>query len=168
MLPRKPNKGRQNGDEDPGIDAVKEHLKHTIKGDQAGGVFVVAPGQLVPHDYHGNAARQSYHNEANHIFGTVGEENNGQDKHQDWSNNPILDQGKTEYLPVPKYFAQLFIPDLCQGRVHHEDQANRYRKIRRSHLKPINESLDTDIGIAKRDTKCHCRKDPKSEEAIQE
>ena len=59
---------RQNRNEDPRVDAVEEHLKDAVKGDQSGRVLVIAAGQFVPDDHHRDAARQPDHDQADHVL----------------------------------------------------------------------------------------------------
>ena len=54
-----PELSRQNGDKDPRVERIEEDLKERIKRHQSGGVFGIAFRQFVPHNDHGDAARQT-------------------------------------------------------------------------------------------------------------
>ena len=60
--------------------------------------------------------------QSRHVVGRVGQEDDGQHEHQDGADDPVLDEGKRQDLPVPEDIRQLFVADLGQGRVHHDDQ----------------------------------------------
>ena len=77
------------GNEQPGIEAVKEHLKQAIQRHQAGRVLPAAVRQIVPHDDHGDAAGQADQDQARHVFGIGREENDGQNEHQHRADHPI-------------------------------------------------------------------------------
>ncbi len=51
-----PEDFRQDGEEDPGVDAVEEHLKDAVDGHESGHVICISFGQLIPHQHHGDAA----------------------------------------------------------------------------------------------------------------
>jgi hypothetical protein len=68
---------RELGNERPGVYGIEQHLKDGVEGDQAGGVFGIALGQFVPHDHHGDAARQADHNESRHVLGIAAQKYDG-------------------------------------------------------------------------------------------
>src|SRR3990170_468447 len=67
--------GWQFGDKDPGVNTVKQYLENAVEGYNPGGVFRVASGQFVPHDDHGDTARQTDHDQPYHILGIAAQEN---------------------------------------------------------------------------------------------
>ena len=62
-----PKPGWQNGDEHPGIQAVEDHLKHAIQGDQPCDVVRVAFGQLIPDQHHRDAACNADQDQPPHV-----------------------------------------------------------------------------------------------------
>jgi len=62
------NQRRQNGQKEPGVDAVEEHLKNAVEGHQASGVIRVSLRQLVPHNHHGDAAGQADQNQPGSVL----------------------------------------------------------------------------------------------------
>ena len=74
--------------------------------------------------------------------GIIAEEEQGQNKHQDGTDHPVLHEGKTQYFPVAKYPPELFIPDLGKGWVHHQNEAERDRDVGRPDLKALDKRLD--------------------------
>ena len=115
---------RQLGDEDPGEEAVEEHLEDAVEGDQAGGVLGVALGQLVPDDDHGDAARQADHDEADHVLGVVVQEDDGQEEHEQRPDDPVLHQRQAEDPVVAEDVAELLVLHLGERRIHHHDEAD--------------------------------------------
>ena len=49
-------------------------------------------------------------------------EDKSEEKHQDWTNNPVLNDGESKDFFVPEYLMEFFVPDLCERWVHHENQ----------------------------------------------
>ena len=100
---------RQHGDEDPSVDRIEQDLEDGIEGHQPGGVFRVALGQFVPHDHHGDAARQADQDQARHVFRIAAQEDDGQHEHQHRADHPVLHQRQSRELsccgrlrPVPR------------------------------------------------------------------
>ncbi len=94
-VPFSPNQPRQHGDEDIGVNRVEDYLEDGVEGHQPGGVLVVALGQLVPDDDHGDAARQPDHDQPDHVVGIGPEEaqeEDGQEEHQHRPDEPVLHQ----------------------------------------------------------------------------
>ena len=112
----------QHGEEDVGVDRVEEHLEHRVEGHQSGGVLAVALGQLVPDDDHGDAAGQADHDHALHEPGLVGQEQDGQEEHEDGADDPVLHEREPQDPPVAEDIPQLLVVDLGQRRVHHDDE----------------------------------------------
>src|SRR5581483_1240140 len=100
---------RQYCNEDPGIDAVEEHLKEAVKGNQSRRIISVAFGELVPDNDHRDTAGQPHENEPDHVFGIIVQEEQGQDKHKDRTNHPILNKREPQDFPVTKDVPQFFI-----------------------------------------------------------
>ena len=78
--------------EGPRIEAVEEHLKDTVDGDESGSVIGVPARQFIPHQHHGNAARDTDQDEPAHIGRLVAQEHDGKNEHQRRSDEPVLHQ----------------------------------------------------------------------------
>lgn len=83
---------RQQAQEDPGVHAEEQNLENAVEGDQAGHVLVIAAGDLVPYQHHGDATRQADDYQAGHVLGLVGKEHYCQPEHQHRADHPVLDQ----------------------------------------------------------------------------
>ena len=59
----------------------------------------------------------------------IGEQKHRQDKHKNRPDHPVLHQRESKYFCVPKHFTQLLILYLCQGWIHHDNEACRYQDI---------------------------------------
>ena len=114
----------QDGDENIGIDREEKDLENGVKGHQSGAVFRVPRGQFVPDDDHGNTAGQADHDQTHHVFRVAGQKKDGQKKHQDGTDDPVLDQGKEQDPVIFKDFAQFLVLDLGQRGIHHQDQTD--------------------------------------------
>src|SRR3546814_6720944 len=55
---------RQDREEKPGIDAEEEDLKDRIERDERSDILIVALCELVPHDHHCDAARETDQDQA--------------------------------------------------------------------------------------------------------
>ena len=92
--------------------------------------YSVSPfGQFVPDDHHGDAARQPDHDQAGHVFGITAQEDDRQGEHQDRTDDPVLQQGEPQDLPVAEDVPQLLVVHLGERRVHHQDQPDGNRDI---------------------------------------
>src|SRR3546814_10418036 len=69
-------------EEKPGIDAEEEDLKDRIERDERSDILIVALCELVPHDHHCDAARETDQDQASHIFRLVREEDDREREHQ--------------------------------------------------------------------------------------
>jgi hypothetical protein len=101
-----------------------------------------------------------------HVFGLVRQKDDCEEKHQDGTYQPILDERKSQHPFVPEDIAHLFVPDLRERRVHHQDQADCDRNVGRSDLKSVNERLHPRYEVAERDTDAHREKDPHRKETV--
>ena len=115
---------RENSDEDVGVDREEEHLEDRVEGDQAGAVFAVALGQVIPDDDHGDTTGKADHDQADHVLGLVVQEDHRQAEHQDRANDPVLDERQPENLGVAEDRPHLLVADLGQRRVHHQDETD--------------------------------------------
>ncbi len=137
VLPSRPNSGGKHGDEQPGIDAVEQHLEDAVEGHQPSSVFRVSLRQFVPDNHHRNAAGQADHDEAHHVLRVVVQEQDGQGEHQYRADQPVLHERQTENLPVAEDLAHFLVADFRQRRVHHQDQTDGDRDVGRSNLEAV-------------------------------
>jgi hypothetical protein len=114
----------QQGDKHKGVHRVEQHLEHRVEGHEAGRVVAVTLGQFVPDDHHGDAAGQSDQDDALHESRLVEQEQDGEEEHEERSDDPVLHQGESQDLPVAKDVPQLLVVDLGQRRIHHDDEAD--------------------------------------------
>ena len=159
---------RQLGDEDPGEDAVEEHLEDAVEGHEAGGVLGVAPGQLVPDDHHGDAARQADHDEADHVLGVVVQEDDGQEEHQERADEPVLHEREAEDLVVAEDVAELLVLHLGERRIHHHDEADGDGDVGRAHRPLLDELGQAREGPAEDHADGHGEEDPERQVAVEE
>src|SRR5512145_1193207 len=138
-----PKPSGQYGNEYPRIDGIKQHLEYGIECNQSGGIFVIAFGEFVPDNNHCNTPRQPYHNQSDHVVRFIWKEYNRKDEHQRRTDNPVLDKRESEDFRISEYIPKLFVPYLCQGRVHHKDETDSDRDIRCPGLEGIPKSGDT-------------------------
>ena len=123
---------RQPGDEDPRVETEGHNLEDAVERDQTGAVFAVALGQVVPNEDHGDAAGDAHEDEADHVVRVIAEKKDRQDKHQDRTNHPVLQQRQPDDLRVGENLGHLLVAHLGQGRIHHEDQARGNEQIGRA------------------------------------
>jgi hypothetical protein len=50
--------------------------------------------------------------------------------------------------------------DLSQGRIHHQDQADRYGNVGGTNGEFIDEAFDTRQKVSQPDANCHCKENP--------
>src|SRR3546814_4003663 len=62
----KPEQKRQDREEEPGVNAEEGDLEYRIEGDQTGHILIVTPGELVPHQHHRDAPRETDKDDAGH------------------------------------------------------------------------------------------------------
>eukprot|EP01022_Parablepharisma_sp_SALTPOND_P017192 TRINITY_DN2694_c2_g1_i2.p1 TRINITY_DN2694_c2_g1~~TRINITY_DN2694_c2_g1_i2.p1 ORF type:complete len:569 (-),score=155.47 TRINITY_DN2694_c2_g1_i2:132-1838(-) len=158
----------QHGDKKPGVEGEEQHLEDAVKGHQAGAVLGVAPGQVVPHDDHGDAAGQADENQAHHVLLLAREKGHGQGEHEHRANDPVLHQGQGQHLYVAEDRAQLLVAHLGQGRVHHQDQADGDGQVGGAHREMVHDLTDAGIPVAPGHPHGHGQEDPQSQEAVQE
>ena len=105
---------RDDFDEEPRVDAVKQDLEDAVEGDKASGIFGIAVGQSVPHDDHRDAAGQADHDQADHELRVVVEEEGGEGEHEDGADDPVLDEREAQDSGVAKDVAEFFVADFGQ------------------------------------------------------
>src|SRR3546814_10157082 len=99
----KPEQRRQDREEEPGVNAEEGDLEYRIEGDQTGHILIVTPGELVPHQHHRDAPRETDKDDAGHIFRAVAQEDHGESEHQRRPDEPVLYQRKHQQTLVGKY-----------------------------------------------------------------
>ena len=92
-------RGQHRGEE-PGVDAEEEHLEDGVEGHESRAVLGVALGQVVPHDDHGDAARQADEDQAQHVLRPVAQEEHGQAEHEQRTDDPVLQERQAQHLLV--------------------------------------------------------------------
>jgi hypothetical protein len=86
-----------------------------------------------------DAPRQADHDQARHVRGIPAEEEEREGEHEDRADDPVLQEGQAEDLPIAEDVPELFVAHLCEGRVHHEDETDRYGNVGCSDLESIDE-----------------------------
>ena len=152
---RETEEWRQDRHEEPRVDAVEQHLEDRVEGNEAGGVLGRPLGDLVPDDHHGDAAGEADHDQADHVLGFVGQEDDRQREHQDRPDDPVLNQRQAKNFPVDEDIGQFLVTDLGERWVHHQDQAQRDRNVGRSDLEGIDPILDARNVEAQADAERH-------------
>jgi hypothetical protein len=148
-------------DKYPGIETIGEYLKNAIQRDKACTILTATFCQVIPNKYHRNTSSEADQYQTHHVFRIVLEEKECQRKHEDWPNDPVQYKGNGQDFGIPKYSWQQFIIDLCQGRIHHQNQPNSYRNVGRTLAKGVDESGNRRKQIADTNTYCHGQKYPK-------
>ncbi len=165
---REPEPGREDGDEDVGVDREEQDLEDRVEGDQAGRILPVPLGQVVPDDDHGDAAGQADHDQAVHVLGLVAQEDDGQGEHQERPDDPVLDERQRQDLDVLEDIPELLVFHLGQRRVHHQDEPDGDGDVGRSGLEPVDEADDGRDKIAEPDADGHGQEDPDGQVAVEE
>ncbi len=63
------------------------------------------------------------------------QKSDGQEKHENGANDPVLDQGEGQYLNIFENLRQFLIAHLGQGRIHHQDKTDGDGDVGGAHLK---------------------------------
>ena len=157
----------EHRDKDVGVHGKEEHLEDRVEGDEPRTVLRVALRKLIPHDDHGDAAGEADHDEAHHVFRVTPQEYDGQDEHQDGADHPVLHERQAEHLDVLEHLAELLVPHLRKGRVHHENQADGDGNVGGPALELVPEIDDAGKDIAPADADEHGEEDPQGEETVE-
>ena len=155
-----------NRDEDIRINRKEDHLKDGVEGHQPSTVFPVPGGEIIPHDDHGDASGQTDHDEPYHVFIMSREEGDSQEKHEDGSDHPVLDEGQEQDFDVSENGPHLLVSDLGQGRVHHKDQPDGNGDVRSPHLKVVYCPSDCGKKISPHDPREHGQENPERQKPI--
>ena len=139
-----------------------------LKATKPGAVFRVALGQVVPDDDHGDAAGQADDDQPHHVMRVAAEKGDGQQKHEDGADHPVLHQGQGQDLEVFENLGQFLVAHLGQGRVHHQNQADSDGNIGGAHLKVGQGLGKTGDQIAQGDPGSHGQENPQGQEALHE
>ena len=164
----KPDQRRQHGQKEPCVDAVEEHLKDAVEGHQSGGVIGVSLRQLIPHNHHGDAARQANQNQPGPVLRIAAQKDDRQRKHQHRADHPVLHQREAQHLAIAKDLAQPLILHLGQRRIHHQDQAHGDGNVRRARLIALQQRGHIRHKAPQRNAGRHGQKDPKRQKAVDE
>ena len=158
----------KHSNEDPRVEAVEEHLKDTVDGDEPGSIVGVATRQFIPDQHHRDAACNADQDEPAHVGRFAAQEHDGEDEHERRANEPVLNQRQPENSLLAEDFAQLLVSHFRQRREHHDDQPDGDGDIRRSALKAIDEPGRARDEVADRHSNGHREENPESEKAIEE
>jgi hypothetical protein len=74
------------------IPSFEEDLEDGVEGHQTNTVFTIAGGQVIPDDDHGDTAGETDHDQPHHILRIPGQKKDGQKKHEDRADDPVLNQ----------------------------------------------------------------------------
>ncbi|MNK96962.1 hypothetical protein D3C87_1172740 [compost metagenome] len=121
--------GRQHCNEQPGHEAVGEDLETAVEGHQTRTVLLAAAAEIVPHQHHGDAARQAYQDEAHHVARLIMQKHQGDDEHQYRAHQPVHHQGEGDGAAIPGHGAHGAVIHLGERRVHHQDEAYGQRHV---------------------------------------
>ena len=163
----KPEPLRQHGQEDPGIEAVEEHLKDAVDGNQPSNVIRVAFRKFIPDQHHCDAAGDADQDQAAHIGGLAPQENYGQEEHQHRADKPVLHERQPENALVAEDLAQLFVAHLRQRRKHHDDEADGDRDVCCPGLKAVDEAGRRRNEVADGNAYRHRKKDPERQKSVE-
>src|SRR5579875_98594 len=103
---------RQDCDEYPRIKAVENNLEDTVERNESGNVVCVSASQLIPDQHHRDATGNPDQDQAAHVCRLTVQERQRQAKHEQRTNDPVLNQGKAEDAAVAKDLAKLLVPNL--------------------------------------------------------
>src|SRR3546814_20861115 len=110
---------RSDREEEPGVNAEEGDLEYRIEGDQTGHILIVTPGELVPHQHHRDAPRETDKDDAGHIFRAVAQEDHGEREHHRRPDEPVLYQRQHPHTLVANY-SELF--PLAPARERSEER----------------------------------------------
>ncbi len=159
---------RQEGREEVGVDREEQHLEDRVEGDQTGAVLAVALRQIVPHDHHGDAAREPDQDEADHVLGPVAQEEHREAEHEHRSDDPVLHERQEQHALVSEDAPELLVADLGEGRVHHQDEPDGDGDAGGPDAQPLEGGDDARRREAEGDAHGHGREDPQRQVAVQE
>ena len=158
---------RQHGQKDPGIEAVEEHLKDAVDGNEPSNVIRVAFREFIPDQHHCDAAGYADQDQTAHIGGLAPEEDYGQEEHQHRANKPVLHERQPENALVAEYLSQLFVSHLRQRRKHHNDEADSDRDVCCPGLKAVDEAGRRWNEVADGNAYRHSKKDPERQKSVE-
>ena len=162
-----PSQRGQHGQEEVGIHREEQHLEDRVERHQSGGILAVAAREVVPHNHHRDAARQPNQDQAGHVFGLVAQEQHRKRKHENRSDNPVLNERKQQHPAVLEDAAHLLVLHLCQRRIHHQDQADRNGDRGCACVEAVQERHHARHEVAQRNAGCHGGEDPEREVAVE-
>ena len=160
---------RQHRDEQPGVDAVEEHLEDAVERHQPGAVFRVALGQIVPHDHHRDAARQADQDQADHVLGIAAQEQDGEQQNIRigpmtqfcTSDSPSTFQSRNT-SPSSSYFT------LASGGYIIRIRPMAMGMLVVAHLEAVDERPDAGQEVSQPDADRHRQENPDGQIAIEE
>jgi len=151
----------------PGIKGEENDLKDGVKGHQAGTIFPVPGGQVVPDDNHGYAPGKADKDDTHHVLLVTGQESDGKAEHEDRAHYPVLDQRQHQNLAAPENFIEFLISYFGQGRIHHEDEPDSDGDVGGSHLERINQLFGCGDKVPDEHARSHGQEYPQGQVAIE-
>ena len=159
---------REDGEEEPGVEAVEEDLEDAVEGDECGGVLGVALGEVVPDDDHSDASGEADEDEADHVVGVMVEEEECEGEHEDGADEPVLDEGEGEDFGIFEDIWEFFVTDFGQGGIHHEDEADGQGEVGGAEGEAVEEGFGFWEEVSEGDAQEHGEDDPEGEIAVEE
>ena len=158
---------RQYGDKQPGQHGIEQYLKDGIESYQPRRVFAAAAGQVVPDQYHGNAARNANENQPHHVLRLVGQQPDGQQEHERRAKHPVQKQRQANNSDILKNRRQLLVLYLGQRRVHHQNEPQRQGHIHRAHREVVHRLVEAGHEVAQRHAEGHGQEYPERQAPVQ-
>ena len=124
-------------------------------------------GELIPDNDHGDAAGQADEDQADHVLGLVGEQDDGEQEHECRADDPVLDEREPEHFPVAEYPPHFLVSDLGQRRIHHQDQTRGDRDVGGARREPVPEVGDAGLQPSPTDPDSHGEEDPHCEITVE-
>jgi hypothetical protein len=158
---------RQNRDEYPGIDAAEDDLEDAVHGNESCDI-IASPSASSFHTRTIAIHREANENQPAHVCGLTAKKEDGQEEHQHRPNDPVLQDRYSKNTTVTEDLAQPFVAYSCQRGIHHDDETDSDRNVRRPGLKAVHESSRAKNEMPKTNANCHREKNPWSEKTIEE
>jgi len=95
------------------------------------------------------------------------QEDHGQSEHQDGTDDPVLNQGEAQNLPIAKNVSKFLVLHLRKRRVHHQDQADGDGDVRRSGLETVDEGLYSGDEVSQSYAHGHSKEYPEGQKTVE-
>ena len=137
-------------------------------GDEAGREVGVAAGEVVPHQDHRDTPGEPDEDDPHHHLRTVGEQEQCEKEHHERTDDPVLYEGDPEQSQVAEDRRELLVAHLRKRRVHHQDEPDRDRDVRRADAELVPERGDPRREVARADADDHHEEDPQRQISIED